>query len=100
AVYPVRPSFPTRRSSDLRLQLVLAVAGRVGVDVDAEGAGGPAVEHHGQVVDGAVAHVVLGGGGAAELQAVVERADVDHRAEGGRSEEHTSELQSRENLVC
>src|SRR5690606_40707550 len=27
-------------------------------------------------------------------------ADVRHAADNGRSEEHTSELQSRENLVC
>src|SRR5690606_40093798 len=28
------------------------------------------------------------------------RRDADHRVAGLRSEEHTSELQSRENLVC
>src|SRR5690606_41495674 len=77
------PSFPTRRSSDLPCPDALL-----------------------QLVDGA--GLVTGGLVVADhLEAAVLPRDVERhatnvrrRADTGRSEEHTSELQSRENLVC
>src|SRR5690606_41959924 len=87
------PSFPTRRSSDLLI---------------------PPLDPHDTVLpggvidrgDGGIDDVAVGGagpGGLALLEAFehflhlgIERVD-DAIA---RSEEHTSELQSRENLVC
>src|SRR5690606_41829595 len=76
----VLPSFPTRRSSDLRV-----VGHAVGRHRDA-------------------AHYLEAGLGTARHphrahRAVLER-DVGVHLVQVRSEEHTSELQSRENLVC
>src|SRR5207302_8237470 len=92
------PSFPTRRSSDLgRLHCHVSRDRRCGRGVAAE------------------LHPRIARGVAALEEAVVERALRDRDREPGavsaeerldlvellvRSEEHTSELQSRENLVC
>src|SRR5690606_41610284 len=83
--------FPTRRSSDL----VLGGGGPVGVDgLDVPRVGLTAPHDHELLDDGL---------------ALVDQPLRDHRLaeaarrlgdEGERSEEHTSELQSRENLVC
>src|SRR5690606_41695958 len=94
------PSFPTRRSSDLGGRPLAALEGgaggedraldvlgsRLGDDTDL-GAVGGAQDRAG----------LTGGGrhpGAVDEQG---RGALSH---GSRSEEHTSELQSRENLVC
>src|SRR5690606_41566301 len=80
--HPYPPSFPTRRSSDLeltvllqRLQDVLEVH-----QADATGQAGLAIPRRQAVTYGL--ELRIGRGALA------------------RSEEHTSELQSRENLVC
>src|SRR5690606_41762618 len=76
----VLPSFPTRRSSDLRGDLggvPHALDGDVAADVGLPGVVVPVVEPGGRDDPGA------------------DRVDPH-----ARSEEHTSELQSRENLVC
>src|SRR5207302_7809807 len=80
-------SFPTRRSSDLLLP-----------GPDAHGTGG---------AGGGEADALRGGQPRlGEPDAALAPADGRHRrrrpvgGHGGRSEEHTSELQSRENLVC
>src|SRR5690606_41474627 len=93
-------SFPTRRSSDL----ALAAEGRVeyigACDVDAATAEGITSEH--------------GGAAFTDWRELLKQTDVVSIAtptethceiacaflDAGRSEEHTSELQSRENLVC
>src|SRR5690606_40097105 len=84
----VLPSFPTRRSSDLQLRLL-------------EGDGALAGLRN------VIEHLVVergGRGGGAECQEHLLPAGADrHQVERllvDRSEEHTSELQSRENLVC
>src|SRR5690606_41950700 len=92
---PDLPSSPTRRSSDL-----LARAGRahdhgqvamLGVDVDV-------LEHFDHPATGLVAlDDALGFDGGVAVFSVRFR---NHRNRSARSEEHTSELQSRENLVC
>src|SRR5262245_64518785 len=83
------PSFPTRRSSDL--------VGRVVTEVHAEAIGDrvqerAAAEDVGVVADqeqtAAVAHPGFDG------------IDLGRRVRCGRSEEHTSELQSLRHLVC
>src|SRR5699024_12825554 len=73
-VPPDLPSFPTRRSSDL-------VAGGFGFAAVAAGR-----RPCGRVVAGVLGPVDAAGGG--------------RRRPGVRSEEHTSELQSRFDLVC
>src|SRR5206468_13103628 len=95
-VHPVLPSFPTRRSSDLRLGWVRAHAGRQVARADVvalvlRGAG-----------DGvrAGARAGLAGIGARAGVAVVARRAVRLCGVRARSEEHTSELQSRSDLVC
>src|SRR5690606_42065012 len=92
-------SFPTRRSSDLLegFGFVRGPGGGVAVDRgqdaggllaahDADAAVGPGEQEAGRI--GPAAH------------AVVARAETAADQDGERSEEHTSELQSRENLVC
>src|SRR5207302_10053133 len=87
-------SFPTRRSSDLqRGERLLAV-------VDGLGVGGDR-----RVPDGRVVPVARGCREVLGSLAVVGeepgwRGALLPFAGEGRSEEHTSELQSRENLVC
>src|SRR5690606_40767700 len=86
-------SCPTRRSSDLEAALVLAAHALVVDELLEGGRGGHAVAKGGEH-DGAD----LGGDVDADL---VEQGDgADGEAPLLRSEEHTSELQSRENLVC
>src|SRR5690606_40934738 len=83
------PSFPTRRSSDLR-QLTVTP------------------QHSGQIgLLQLFAHHLVEGGGkciqiiAPQAHARRHRMAAELRQQAGmRSEEHTSELQSRENLVC
>src|SRR5690606_42116046 len=92
ATPPDLHSFPTRRSSDLA---PLAVG--VGVV--------PAQPRHGVVIEFGVGEVVRVERGPLRMArlaaAVLKRRRVAHaRLDAGRSEEHTSELQSRENLVC
>src|SRR5690606_41560471 len=73
-------SFPTRRSSDL-------AAGGAVLFAAAAGAERHGADRLGHVPDQRAARAAGGAGG--------------HRcADRARSEEHTSELQSRENLVC
>src|SRR5690606_42063747 len=95
-----RPSFPARRSSDL-------VALRVPPHLEAEGdvlahahvrVERVALKHYGEV---AVArrHVVDACAVDEELTARDALEARDHAQRRRRSEEHTSELQSRENLV-
>src|SRR5690606_41421029 len=89
------PSFPTRRSSDLGSAAAAVVAAVVTVTavvpavVTVEAAAPPRLG-----VDDAAAVVAQGGRVGAVVPDVV-AAVLEHR-----SEEHTSELQSRENLVC
>src|SRR5690606_41693861 len=84
--HPARHSFPTRRSSDLRLDAVLAL----------EVGNNHAVLRHAEG-----ARQELPGRDDGFLFEVVSKAEVaEHLEERVRSEEHTSELQSRENLVC
>src|SRR5690606_41697169 len=85
-----RPSFPTRRSSDLATAVGAGAWSAGGAA--APGAGGR-LRGAGAVVGGAAP----GGRGRAGRPGVA--GDARGR-DGGRSEEHTSELQSRENLVC
>src|SRR5690606_41813812 len=83
-------SFPTRRSSDLAVPQALG-----------RGPAGPGrMDGKGVQVEG---HAVGAGGGAVHAHdlGVAARGHVAVEiAHGPRSEEHTSELQSRENLVC
>src|SRR5690606_40542380 len=90
-VHPDLHSFPTRRSSDL---------------VRLEQVGG-----HTSAVTDVVTDVVGDGGGVARVvlgdvllhladQVGADVSGLGEDATADRSEEHTSELQSRENLVC
>src|SRR5690606_39672292 len=87
-------SFPTRRSSDLAEELE-----HLGLDVGRAGLALDAFQLRREQAAGL-------GDGRGQNQAVAAPQDeVDDRQAGaaqreGRSEEHTSELQSRENLVC
>src|SRR5690606_40575125 len=93
-------SFPTRRSSDLKpgqnraFFLAARLAGAVGDATLAQIIGG---QFHANLVTGKNPDVVL-----AHLSGDVRSNDVpvfQLHTKHGRSEEHTSELQSRENLV-
>src|SRR5699024_12628764 len=79
------PSLPTRRSSDLSESMADFVASlqKPRVAIIMVKAGGPTDA----VID--------------ELASLMEEGElIDHRVGGARSEEHTSELQSRFDLVC
>src|SRR5690606_41636094 len=90
------PACPTRRSSDLGVRdgffddealggdAALPVVLYARLDADLHGAAEVGIFEHDEGI------------GAAEL----EHGRLEVLAGGGRSEEHTSELQSRENLVC
>src|SRR5690606_40132550 len=94
----VLPPFPTRRSSDLQGRNLLAgLLGRL----DAERLGYfPPLLLHGQQSQGCL---LFGASGLAshgsDGRLRLRFGDLGS-ADEGRSEEHTSELQSRENLVC
>src|SRR5690606_41700769 len=80
-------SFPTRRSSDLvgaDLDLMRAIADRLGLQA--------------QFVEDAYA-LLVPGVAAGRFETAISALSVDDN-DLQRSEEHTSELQSRENLVC
>src|SRR5699024_12529364 len=89
ALPPYLPSFPTRRSSDLVL---------LGLDKinQRRGGGGCADVHRFQRQADALA--LPGHGGAAAVGVILDRDR--HAVDRVRSEEHTSELQSRFDLVC
>src|SRR5205807_8065870 len=93
------PSFPTRRSSDLQMMSQLKTAGRKDlaliIKADVQGSLEAiigALEKLGTTEVGA--RVIHSGVGA------ITESDVTLAASVGRSEEHTSELQSPCNLVC
>src|SRR5207237_8786423 len=79
-------SFPTRRSSDLE-ELYLVLKGRAVFELD------------GERVDASTGTFVFARPGV-KRTAVAEEPETTIIALGGRSEEHTSELQSHLNLVC
>src|SRR5690606_39908233 len=85
APHRVLPSFPTRRSSDLR------TPGRWPISCCSTCRGNP--------IDGAAA-AASPVPRCDEPAAVYYTGKATHRSREERSEEHTSELQSRENLVC
>src|SRR5690606_41942228 len=95
---PLLASFPTRRSSDLggvreeldrTQQVVMEVAGvRMRIMRPPYGATGQGVEK------------VTRDAGLAQILWTLDTFDWRDRNADTRSEEHTSELQSRENLVC
>src|SRR5690606_41161939 len=93
------PSFPTRRSSDLKVKVgdTLSEGGVVALieaaDADADAAG--------DARSGSAAPAPKAGGDAGGEERAQPEADAKTTpAAETRSEEHTSELQSRENLVC
>src|SRR5690606_41467938 len=86
------PSCPTRRSSDLRMALRRVIPAE-GEDADQVLAVAGALEHSsGHPIARAIAEAARARTG--------EPAQVTEFADLPRSEEHTSELQSREKLVC
>src|SRR5690606_40227848 len=96
----VLPSFPTRRSSDLE---------RLGMSEGGEPAHTGGQQNSGQT--GAMSGTIRGAspsdGGSTHNQTPPSWKSTHNRppfepasSEHDRSEEHTSELQSRENLVC
>src|SRR5690606_41883255 len=93
------PALPPRRSSDLFLD-------DTGEGLEGLGARElPAVEEEpggaGQAEGLALGGVAVDGRGSlAAREARAERRHVQAHLGGDRSEEHTSELQSRENIVC
>src|SRR5439155_22443959 len=95
AVLALLPSFPTRRSSDL-IALVFAVLG-VALGVAARAA------FRKRDVIGVLLRVSMGLVFlllAALLGTITIGEQQEDEAHGDRSEEHTSELQSRGHLVC
>src|SRR5690606_40717230 len=85
------PSFPTRRSSDLKTRATIQKRKVVGAAGRAAGGSGdePGFEWAG-----------VGGGAADEDRVVQNGYGPAAIPTAKRSEEHTSELQSREKLVC
>src|SRR5690606_41949596 len=95
AAHHALPSFPTRRSSDLRRRRVLPQLGHgLGGNVDAHDHARPTTVRRVVHAVGAVARE------AAQVTQLYAQAAVADGLAEERSEEHTSELQSRENLVC
>src|SRR5690606_39400234 len=91
------PSFPTRRSSDLFDRLILATgASPRPLDVPGADAAGVRMLRTIDDADGLRADL-LGGGRRVVL---IGSGWIGLELAAARSEEHTSELQSRENLVC
>src|SRR5690606_41770615 len=86
---PALPAFPTRRSSDLRSDAIQWTQHPPGQDPPDESA-----DHDQDTEDG-------GGPGCKRIdQVATVRHESGIRRDRPRSEEHTSELQSRENIVC
>src|SRR5439155_9703444 len=96
---PVLPSSPTRRSSDLGDggRGAGAAPARGGRGATAAGPRCPVESSAPATSSGAAAG---GRGGRGGATAGIETLSADRRAEFERSEEHTSELQSRGHLVC
>src|SRR5690606_39977888 len=97
---PLPPPLPTRRSSDLLYNIVAFLARRDepfaaehAVEAVEEGGRRLFVNAHGAIA----LHVAVP---AHRAQARARAAHVAAQQYDVRSEEHTSELQSRENLVC
>src|SRR5690606_41617348 len=93
-------SFPTRRSSDLAppedlamLALMLQLPGEGYIAEQYEVVEVEAIHAARKTVAGQV-------GQALKAEFTQCLLDYDHRRDYSRSEEHTSELQSRENIVC
>src|SRR5690606_41745003 len=90
------PSFPTRRSSDLEL---LAKVATDNLDLAVQLAELPdAVRGYGPVKERYLSHAESRK--ALLLEQLRTGSSFYDASQTGRSEEHTSELQSRENLVC
>src|SRR5690606_40609792 len=89
-------SFPTRRSSDLSACVRLHACAAIG-HPDA-GAHRTRCRHELAIPPGGRKAVTMHKDGL--LRATPQSRGVDPHAIATRSEEHTSELQSRENLVC
>src|SRR5690606_41940922 len=90
--HPKLLSFPTRRSSDL-----IGPFRQNGLDASGKDLFKDYAADRAEIIEAAFS---LNKG---ESAPVIETADsrfLAVRADGARSEEHTSELQSRENLVC
>src|SRR5690606_41135806 len=87
-------SFPTRRSSDLQLHLLAGAGGQLvaGEHHRCTGTVGPFAADLGITHAGGEAHT-----GELDVLDILDFIALEVRS---RSEEHTSELQSRENLVC
>src|SRR5690606_39615833 len=95
----VRSPFPTRRSSDLgRLPYGSVVSGNPVVEIGDQF--GPSVAVYGPEPDQEVYWVEPSSQTSSPGYAWIVTAFVTFRDSWYRSEEHTSELQSRENLVC
>src|SRR5690606_40717687 len=87
-------SFPTRRSSDLEFNWACAVMKGKGADFVDQQSNRWEFKPDEQLNFGSAAERQ-----AAEAQRLLQRC-IDQNPGTPRSEEHTSELQSRENLVC
>src|SRR5699024_12275238 len=97
AVHRYLHSFPTRRSSDLgRGVFIIASEAARDANIDLKGAR-VCVQGFGNV--GGTAGSLLHDAGA-HVIAVQDHTGTIYNANGLRSEEHTSELQSRFDLVC
>src|SRR5690606_41839439 len=87
------PSFPTRRSSDLPGMPIPAEITRITGITDSDVAGAPTFEQALPAIRAAFEGVDM----AVAHNLAFDRSMLQYAL---RSEEHTSELQSRENLVC
>src|SRR5690606_40541918 len=92
------PSFPTRRSSDLLAGASAVTAHAAPGRAVERGAGQPCAARFAWTTDRAWSRWRAARVGAE--RALARHALAGIAPPGGRSEEHTSELQSRENLVC
>src|SRR5207302_7761192 len=93
------PSFPTRRSSDLGHGTIVTSLDQPGMLlVEVRPPAGTTGFHGASKSE--VGRVLLGAAVAPRQIRPSDRRPLDFDAFWARSEEHTSELQSRENLVC